>query len=141
MTESPITYACIINISSEFKLADPTYNDSQPIQMLLGCNIFYELLLSGQVKMGHNQPILQSTKLGWIVSGLFGNFNKPVKAKKMSVQYNFVSQLDIPSNSKIEEQLTKFWNVKECTPKNTVFSKKESELPITFKEQMMVNLL
>lgn len=117
----------LINISSEFKLADPTYNYSQPIEILLGCNIFYELLLSGQVKMEPNKLILQNTKLGWIIAGPFGNFKKSVKAKKLSVQCNFVSQPDIPNNLKIEEQLIAFWHVEERATKKTIFSKEEAE--------------
>lgn len=119
--------ASLANISSEFKLADPTYNYSQPIEMLLGCNIFYELLGTGQVKMGFNQPILQNTKLGWIISGPFGNFKKSDKLERDSIQCNFVSQLDISSNAKIKEQLTTFWHIEECIFKDIIFSKEESE--------------
>ncbi|XP_045463718.1 uncharacterized protein LOC123673282 [Harmonia axyridis] len=50
-------------------LADPTFHIPSDIDMLLGAGIFFDLLSCGQIKLGKGLPILQETKLGWIISG------------------------------------------------------------------------
>uniref|UniRef100_A0A2A4JBW0 Uncharacterized protein n=1 Tax=Heliothis virescens TaxID=7102 RepID=A0A2A4JBW0_HELVI len=49
--------------------ADPDYNLSRPIDILLDAHVFSEILMNGLVKGEANQPMTQQTRLGWIVSG------------------------------------------------------------------------
>ena len=55
-------------------LADEQYNESKSIDILLGANIFWSLITDGQRTLGHNQPILKNTVLGWIISGSINTF-------------------------------------------------------------------
>lgn len=57
------------NIPSGFVLADPGFNKREKIDLLLGAEIFAELLEQGQLSLAPNLPRLLKTKLGWIVSG------------------------------------------------------------------------
>lgn len=68
---------CFLNVKDfqippNIKLADPTYYQPGSIDILIGASLFWELLCVGQIKE-HNNPILQKTKLGWIVSGNLNN--------------------------------------------------------------------
>uniref|UniRef100_A0A182YRP2 DUF1758 domain-containing protein n=1 Tax=Anopheles stephensi TaxID=30069 RepID=A0A182YRP2_ANOST len=57
------------NIPSDVVFADPGFNQRGKIDLLLGAEIFAELLEQGQLKLAPNLPKLFETKFGWIVSG------------------------------------------------------------------------
>lgn len=94
------------NIPSDIKLADPNFNISSDIDMLIGCEIFFELLCSDQIKLGKGLPILQRTLLGWIVSGNVLTCSKGRKSNAMLSNCFFLHEnLDI--------NLEKFWSIEE----------------------------
>lgn len=51
------------------KLADPEYNVSGPIDLLLGADVYSEILMEGVLKGDYHSPIAQQTQLGWILCG------------------------------------------------------------------------
>ncbi|XP_055603962.1 uncharacterized protein LOC129752198 [Uranotaenia lowii] len=57
------------NLSPSTSLADPTFNESSSIDMVIGVATFYELLLAEQIRITDSGPFLQNTRLGWIVAG------------------------------------------------------------------------
>jgi len=58
-----------LQIPKELPLADSDFNIPTEVDMLLGCEIFFELLCIGQIKLGKNLPIVQKTLLGWVITG------------------------------------------------------------------------
>ena len=58
-----------VDIPEHIQLADKHFNESRPIDLLLGANIFWTLILNNQIVLGQNKPILKNTLLGWIISG------------------------------------------------------------------------
>nr|CAH7733895.1 unnamed protein product [Callosobruchus chinensis] len=71
--------------------------------MLIGANLFYSLLCIGQIKLGNGLPILQKTKLGWVISGPIG----------MSSSNSQTSYCHLSRNSEVQTQLQKFWEIEE----------------------------
>lgn len=59
----------LLNIPVSIQLADDTFYESSVIDLLIGADTFYELILPGQFRLGKNMPILQNTTLGYVVSG------------------------------------------------------------------------
>ena len=59
-----------ITLSVHIKLADERFNESQRIDILLGDNNFWNLILKGQISLHRNMHILNNTRLSWIISGL-----------------------------------------------------------------------
>lgn len=61
---------------SEFKiplnilLADPNFNIPSEVDMLIGAQLFWQLVCVGQIKACRAHPTLQKTKLGWVISGI-----------------------------------------------------------------------
>jgi hypothetical protein len=51
------------------RLADPSFNKSGPIDLLLGADIFWSVMLPESVKANHSHPHLQNTQLGWLIGG------------------------------------------------------------------------
>lgn len=60
----------ILDIPSEFVLADPKFYQSGPIDLLIGMDLYSELLCGGMKKLGKGLPILLNTYLGWTISGV-----------------------------------------------------------------------
>ncbi|KAJ8917008.1 hypothetical protein NQ315_012925, partial [Exocentrus adspersus] len=96
-----------ISIPPNLILADPSFNISAKIDMLIGADTFWNLLCIGQIKLGKNAPILQKTCLGWVVSG-------PIYLDKKS-KLNTVCNLTVETNcdDALNHQLQKFWTIED----------------------------
>ncbi|KAJ8981022.1 hypothetical protein NQ317_002877, partial [Molorchus minor] len=94
-----------LEIPSELSLADPKFYISSPIDVLLGANIFWNLVRAGQIKSNKTNPIIQNTVLGKI----------PQVPNQQTI-CNLVTSPGI-SNSQLSEQLEKFWLIENlhCT--------------------------
>nr|CAI5863233.1 unnamed protein product [Callosobruchus analis] len=119
-----------LNIPVNIKLADPTLNIPSKIDILLGADIFWNLLCIGQIQLGKSQPMLQKTRLGWILGG---RFNQP----EADIKCHFL-QLKEKSDSQIQTQLSKFWEVEEIPPKR-FFSEEEQQCENHFVENLQVS--
>lgn len=100
-----------IKIPANLMLADPEFHKSGPVDMLIGCDLFYELLCVGQIKLGKDEPIMQKTMLGWILAG-------PVSSSVCSYfTRSFVThvQSDNYSQSNVEFKIEKFWELEETS--------------------------
>lgn len=96
-----------IKIPRNIKLADPQFNISSNIDMLIGAELFWSLLCVGQIKTSKRQPYLQKTHLGWIVSGQIMAIDK----------YANKTSCNLSINDSLDNSLTRFWEVEEYTPK------------------------
>lgn len=97
-----------LNIPQNIKLADPTFNIPNKIDLLLGADCFWQLLCIGQIKLSSNGPILQKTRFGWIVSGYIPH------SHIQTTECNFISELQI------SHQLERFWKVEEISKKRAL---------------------
>lgn len=95
-----------LQIPSHLNLADPSFNKSSPIDMLLGSQVFWEIICVGQVQLGAGLPILHKTLMGWIIAG-----NLNLKQTQLNSSINCLNIQ--PSNLQLDEQLTKFWQLEE----------------------------
>lgn len=104
-----------LNIPSNLILADPSFNEPGPIDILIGADYFWDLLSVGQIKLGSNLPTMQKTQFGWVISGKF----IPKGHISESISCNF-SALEIEES--LENQLLKFWELEEVSPPPTFSS-------------------
>ncbi|XP_050313723.1 uncharacterized protein LOC126748497 [Anthonomus grandis grandis] len=115
-------------IPHDVQLADPTFYQPSEIDILLGASIFYELLVSGQIRLGKNNPILQNTLLGWVVSGPISahqdQFCKPISC--FSLNKNFDIEL--------KNCLEKFWHIEEPIHEPNKLSQEELDCESHFVE-------
>ncbi|WP_253302631.1 DUF1759 domain-containing protein [Wolbachia endosymbiont of Psylliodes chrysocephala] len=94
-------------------LADPNFNLAQDIDLLLGANIFYELLCPNQIKLRNSNLILQETTLGWIFTGTI--YLNHLNDRNIC---NFSREADTNvSNESLNELLKKFWEIEEVPNK------------------------
>jgi len=57
------------DIPEELMLTDEHFNRPNSIDILLGADVFFEVLCHDKKTRPGNYPVLQDTELGWIVSG------------------------------------------------------------------------
>lgn len=50
-------------------LADPEFNKPRSIDLLLGADVFYKILMGKNMTAGNGRPDLIQTQLGWVVAG------------------------------------------------------------------------
>lgn len=115
----------ILNLPN-VKLADPSFNKPSTIDMLIGADLFWELIGSKQISLGKNKPILRDSKLGWLVAGPLPTFPTPKSQKQ--VICNFVRNNDYNPNdnsyANIEKQMSIFWEI-ENLPQTKAYTTEE----------------
>ncbi|GFW48941.1 DUF1758 domain-containing protein [Trichonephila clavipes] len=92
------------NFSRE-KLADENFNIPRNIDLLLGAEIFYEILLPGQTNLLNTKLIFQNTVFGYIASGSI-----PVSSK------NKPHCGLIKDNVDLEKTMRRFWEIENVEP-------------------------
>lgn len=112
-----------LKIPSNLTLADPSFDKAAPVDMLVGADTFWELLSVGQIKLGRGYPILQKTKLGWLVSGPI-YLNSP---------HDNATQCHLNISPNVNDQLTKFWEIEEC-PKTKFLSQEDDDCERHFQQ-------
>jgi hypothetical protein len=75
------------NLPKDIKLADEHFYVPGGIDLLIGADIFYEILQAGRRKRQGDFPVLQETTLGWIISGR-------TPAVTLDPQHTFMLQRD-----------------------------------------------
>jgi len=98
----PISHSNI-KIPEDITLADPSFDTPQRIDMLLGAEIFFDLMSTGQLRPILHGPIFKNTTLGWIVSGSVSNTERKTHTASVSMV----------SLCNLEEQIARFWQLEE----------------------------
>ncbi|XP_070067119.1 uncharacterized protein [Drosophila virilis] len=107
-------------ISSNIRLADPAFNKPQRVDLLIGASLFYKLLSVGQIVLLPGLPLLQKTRLGWVVTG---GFERPRSTSLLAAgrtPNSEASQLDV----RLDELFRRFWEI-ESLEKPKVKATKE----------------
>lgn len=87
--------------------ADPRFNVSKPIDLLLGSGIFWPLLRNRRIQLNDSQPVFQDSFLGWIIGGAITGVTS------RHFQVNCCSTRD----DTLTQQLQKFWDLEKCETK------------------------
>ncbi|GFU58837.1 integrase catalytic domain-containing protein [Trichonephila clavipes] len=85
------------------QLADPSFYISRPVDMILGADVFFDLILYGKISGTKNQPSALNSKLGWLLSGKVSTACQ--SQKKVMSLINCHALLDL------QNQIAKFWEV------------------------------
>ncbi|XP_071052914.1 uncharacterized protein [Onthophagus taurus] len=110
-------------------LADPNYSSQEPIEVILGADIYAQIIENGIRKGDVNAPIAQKTQLGWILSGPVNNtrFHSPV--------HGFQCTLDV----ELKELIQRFWLQEQPETSTVALSKEESDCEECFQNTYQRN--
>ncbi|XP_030023064.2 uncharacterized protein LOC115442195 [Manduca sexta] len=103
-----------LKLPKGIKLADPYFNQPASIDVLIGVDLFWDLLGHNEIALGSNLPNLRASKLGWLIAG------RVVPSYMEDMQQNVVHcNVAVTSNDQdsIQNQLTKFWELEEIPHK------------------------
>ncbi|XP_011859714.1 PREDICTED: uncharacterized protein LOC105557155 [Vollenhovia emeryi] len=98
-----------LQIPDGITLADPEFDRPADVDILLGAEIFLDLLCIGKIKLSNCQPAWQKTLLGWVVSGNFMVHDQPRNAT--------ICNLSV--NEQLNSSLARFWQVERAERQNT----------------------
>lgn len=91
-----------LNLPPNIQLADPSFHHSSEVDLLLGAEVFFDIINTQQIKLGPNMPTLQSSKLGWIIAG---PLLCPGLKENKHINCNFTME--------INKSLNRFWEIEE----------------------------
>lgn len=114
------------NLPENINLADDHFNTTAPIDLLIGSEIFWRILSTGQIFIAKDKPILQKTLFGWIVSGAY------------SINHTAAQVSCLAINDSIENQMEKFWKIEEITS-NRNWTEEEERCEDHFKRTYQRN--
>ncbi|XP_062709700.1 uncharacterized protein LOC134288546 [Aedes albopictus] len=108
-------------IPGSINLADPLFHLPGPVDVLLGTELFFQLLEPGKVDLSTDDslPTLQNTKLGWIVAGRYHEPNPMTRTHTSTC-------LLISHEDELSIQLRKFWELEEYKVNTNHLSEEET---------------
>ncbi|XP_062713590.1 uncharacterized protein LOC134290461 [Aedes albopictus] len=117
-----------LKLPSNNTLADPGFNVPGPIDMIIGAEHFYELLMEDRRRLEGSEAVIQKTVFGWIVSGVV-----EINLAALPQVVSNVNLSEAESTRRIQEQLARFWELETCHVKSTL-SIEESACEELFKK-------
>ncbi|XP_062540956.1 uncharacterized protein LOC134208994 [Armigeres subalbatus] len=90
------------NIPEHICLADPTFCNTNSVDLIIGAEHFFKILQYGRIELGCDRPLLQNTALGWVVTGACG--------QGLSQQ----TVCNLQQSSPLEELVKRFWQLETC---------------------------
>lgn len=112
-----------IQIPAGIRLADPSFNVPSAIQILVGAEVFWNVLGSNHIDLGKNLPKLHESRLGWLISGcVYQSCHQ-----SQSAMCHFIHSQD-------EEALvSRFWELDSVSSKQCM-SQEERACELNFQE-------
>ncbi|XP_029172199.1 uncharacterized protein LOC114941382 [Nylanderia fulva] len=92
-------------------LADPKFNISSDIDLLIGIDLFWRLACVGQIHATSKHPLLQKTRLGWVLAGRTGGGTSRSSAKLRALHATI-------NNAQLHERVDQFWRIEELADSN-----------------------
>ncbi|XP_022816214.1 uncharacterized protein LOC111349348 [Spodoptera litura] len=103
---------------NEFELADPEYFTPNKIDVLLGAEVYSQVIQQGVKKNINGTLLAQETTLGWILSGAFDVDQDINSHSKITVMHTSVQD---------DELLRKFWELKETPGTKRMLTEEETK--------------
>jgi len=98
-----------VRVPKGIQLADPEFYKSSRVDLLIGAEIFFDLMCVGRIKKSETQPTWQKTLLGWIASG-----------KLVATDYGKKKTVcGLIVNEQLKAELTRFWQIEHGERQNT----------------------
>ena len=107
---------------SNIQLADPNFGHPGRIDMLLGVDVFVEVMLHGRRTGPHGSPIAFETRLGWVLAG---NTKSCAPSTRIATHHTSILTGD--------DILRKFWEIEEKPVETVSLSAEERSVVNHFK--------
>lgn len=108
----------LLNIPADIELADPLFYQPANIDILIGADLFWEIVGCKQHPLGRSMPILRSSEFGWLIAGPIFSFPQSIQS---SLSCSFTSEDYDDLNTKI----SRFWELEEVPNLKSTLSNSE----------------
>jgi len=109
-------------------LADPHFLQPLSIDMIIGADVYHQIIREGLKKGPIDSPIAQLTAFGWIISG-------PISAKRTSL---LVKSYHVSMDQQLYDVLRKFWELEEVSiNKSSSLSPEEQDCEKHFQDTLL----
>ncbi|XP_054723403.1 uncharacterized protein LOC129233400 [Uloborus diversus] len=115
---TPVSHATIseMGIFENVNLADSEFNRSGKIELLLGAEVFFELLRFGQLHVPNSNLVLQNTVFGFIVGGSTKDNSQPKDL-----------HCGLINEAELSREIKKFWEIESIDETDQFKSSEEIE--------------
>ena len=100
---------------SHIKMADPSFERPQQVDLLIGGGLFGILLKHGKIELADGQPVLLNTTLGWVVTG-----TTTLTRTLPFVPQPFTAVCGLVSNAQLSEQLELMYKLEGIEREDTI---------------------
>lgn len=114
----------------EIDMADEFFYKQQSIDLLLGTEYFFDILLSKKLSLGPNMPTFQETQAGWIVTGRY------VPDSKHSITKCMVTTAEL---NDLNNQMQFLWKMEEIHNPTTKWTPEQKSCETHFTENVATN--
>ncbi|XP_043264010.1 uncharacterized protein LOC122404151 [Colletes gigas] len=111
----------------DLPLADPDHNADQNIEILIGADLYAQIMRPGFRRITAEGPIAQETAFGWVISG-------PIPA--VGKTQNPVRTLHCTVLESLDNAIRKFWETEEI-PATSVRTKSEEDCEAFFRKTVV----
>ena len=111
---------------SDLHLADPDFGQPAKIDILLGVDVYVDVLLQGRRNGPPGTPVALETKFGWVLAGKTNALSLP--------QHNVASHHVAVTSTSGDEILRKFWEIEENPRDDSNLSPEERTVVQHFSE-------
>ncbi|KAG5869897.1 hypothetical protein JTB14_026747 [Gonioctena quinquepunctata] len=122
-----------LNIPLEFGLADPEFHIPSDVDILLGADAYYDILLPQIHRLGPELPTLQLTRLGWVIGG-----HLPPQIIPKQNKVSLFCQDAYESGDSLDKILAKFWEVEELQSSSPYQQTKSLLNKVSFKRMCVL---
>lgn len=123
-----------LKLPKDLKLADPMFHKPAPTEVLIGADLFWDILGRDQYSLGPNNPKLRSSHFGWIISGPINQFNDFMQGQAKHIQCNIsiTNQASDDNYFKLHQEFSKFWELEELPNQISTLSESEKACEANF---------
>lgn len=115
-----------LQIPCDMCLADPYFYSPAAVDLIIGADIFWDILGLQSIKLGKGKPILYETRLGWIVSGPISGDRSLTLPGNIKCKFCKIDKASSHcSDDDIQNQLMRFWQLEEVSPQSSQFFPEE----------------
>jgi len=97
-----------LKVPVDISLADPSFHVPKKVDIILGAEIYFELLTKEQIQTVSRGPIFQGTRLGWVIAGPIPSPTNQAENSTFSLCTSVMSEF-----ANIENQIAEFWRLEE----------------------------
>ncbi|KAG8238077.1 hypothetical protein J437_LFUL018208, partial [Ladona fulva] len=120
-----------LSLFSKLQMADPRFYQPETIDLILGADVYGQVVREGLQRFPQRQILAQNTALGWVISG---PTKRSESRRSVSSSINSLVSLHCAAAQDLEGALQRFWEVEEIPPSTRTLRPEDERCVQHFKD-------